>query len=67
MPSSLGKAQEHIAGLQQKGKQRIQTAKNAIQLLDQLILEMSRLDEEEAVWIKVNLGKEENNNLLEAL
>ena len=67
MPSSLEKAQEYIARLQQKSKQRIQIAKNAIQLLDQLILEMSRLDEEEAVWINVNLGKEENNNLLEAL
>ena len=67
MPCSLEKAQEHIAELQQKGKHRIQTAKNALQLPDQLIVEMSRLDEEEAVWIKGNLGNEDNNNLLEAL
>jgi len=32
-----------------------------------LIVEMSRLDAEEAVWIKGNLGKEDTNNFLEAL
>ena len=64
LPGRPEMAKSFIAKLQKENIQRFQSTRQAIQLLDELIIEMSSLDAEEAFWINSSLGNN-NQNLME--
>ena len=61
VPAGFENAKNYFAKLKKKNEQIIQSTRQAIQLLDELIIEMSSLDAEEAFWINSSLGNNSQN------